>query len=155
MLRRPPRSTRTDTLFPYTTRFRSPELWLVSDERNDARPEAALGRLPHGSGFIYRHYHLEPGVRRARFLELARLARAFGHLVILASDAQTAREWGADGIYGAPQVPGPQVDSLFRLATAHVLAEVELANRCGADAVLISPVFATGRSEEHTSDLQS
>src|SRR3546814_20804077 len=24
MLRRPPRSTRTDTLFPYTTRFRSP-----------------------------------------------------------------------------------------------------------------------------------
>src|SRR3546814_13258801 len=90
MLRRPPRSTRTDTLFPYTTRFRSPELWLVSDERNDARPEAALGRLPHGSGFIYRHYHLEPGVRRARFLELARLARAFGHLVILASDAPTA-----------------------------------------------------------------
>src|SRR3546814_20314826 len=26
MIRRPPRSTRTDTLFPYTTRFRSPEL---------------------------------------------------------------------------------------------------------------------------------
>src|SRR3546814_8996321 len=25
MLRRPPRSTRTDTLFPYTTRFRSPD----------------------------------------------------------------------------------------------------------------------------------
>src|SRR3546814_11008500 len=24
MIRRPPRSTRTDTLFPYTTRFRSP-----------------------------------------------------------------------------------------------------------------------------------
>src|SRR3546814_8911702 len=26
MLRRPPRSTRTDTLFPYTTLFRSPEI---------------------------------------------------------------------------------------------------------------------------------
>src|SRR3546814_1779443 len=26
MLRRPPRSTRTDTLFPYTTLFRSPDL---------------------------------------------------------------------------------------------------------------------------------
>src|SRR3546814_17901058 len=26
MIRRPPRSTRTDTLFPYTTRFRSPAL---------------------------------------------------------------------------------------------------------------------------------
>src|SRR3546814_4094777 len=27
MIRRPPRSTRTDTLFPYTTLFRSPTLW--------------------------------------------------------------------------------------------------------------------------------
>src|SRR3546814_16672744 len=27
MIRRPPRSTRTDTLFPYTTLFRSPRLW--------------------------------------------------------------------------------------------------------------------------------
>src|SRR3546814_19477860 len=28
MIRRPPRSTRTDTLFPYTTLFRSPEAWV-------------------------------------------------------------------------------------------------------------------------------
>src|SRR3546814_17495148 len=28
MIRRPPRSTRTDTLFTYTTLFRSAELWL-------------------------------------------------------------------------------------------------------------------------------
>src|SRR3546814_5445776 len=27
MIRRPPRSTRTDTLFPYTTLFRSSQLW--------------------------------------------------------------------------------------------------------------------------------
>src|SRR3546814_7441238 len=27
MIRRPPRSTRTDTLFPYTTLFRSPGRW--------------------------------------------------------------------------------------------------------------------------------
>src|SRR3546814_3514493 len=29
MLRRPPRSTRTDTLFPYTTLFRSDQLTLI------------------------------------------------------------------------------------------------------------------------------
>src|SRR3546814_11558865 len=29
MIRRPPRSTRTDTLFPYTTLFRSVQPWLV------------------------------------------------------------------------------------------------------------------------------
>src|SRR3546814_5085137 len=28
MIRRPPRSTRTDTLFPYTTLFRAMEAWL-------------------------------------------------------------------------------------------------------------------------------
>src|SRR3546814_8423851 len=31
MIRRPPRSTRTDTLFPYTTLFRSPGQWLAID----------------------------------------------------------------------------------------------------------------------------
>src|SRR3546814_5098618 len=31
MIRRPPRSTRTDTLFPYTTLFRSPGLDQASD----------------------------------------------------------------------------------------------------------------------------
>src|SRR3546814_4465391 len=37
MIRRPPRSTRTDTLFPYTTLFRSrnpPDLVLVEAERH-------------------------------------------------------------------------------------------------------------------------
>src|SRR3546814_6544261 len=36
MIRRPPRSTRTDTLFPYTTLFRSPDplLGTTSDQDN-------------------------------------------------------------------------------------------------------------------------
>src|SRR3546814_11696895 len=33
MIRRPTRSTRTDTLFPYTTLFRSPRLWELASER--------------------------------------------------------------------------------------------------------------------------
>src|SRR3546814_3561959 len=36
MIRRPPRSTRTDTLFPYTTLFRS----IIRRERRDAEVEA-------------------------------------------------------------------------------------------------------------------
>src|SRR3546814_7626212 len=32
MIRRPPRSTRTDTLFPYTTLFRSPHLDVAADD---------------------------------------------------------------------------------------------------------------------------
>src|SRR3546814_9398353 len=44
MIRRPPRSTRTDTLFPYTTLFRSqdiPPLWLHPKRREgDARADS-------------------------------------------------------------------------------------------------------------------
>src|SRR3546814_6858351 len=50
MIRRPPRSTRTDTLFPYTTLFRSVRL----DERraHDARRRDVRGdgRTPRASG---------------------------------------------------------------------------------------------------------
>src|SRR3546814_2913762 len=39
MIRRPPRSTRTDTLFPYTTLFRS----RLNEIEDLGRPEAELG----------------------------------------------------------------------------------------------------------------
>src|SRR3546814_8390261 len=44
MLRRPPRSTRTDTLFPYTTLFRSARLLVrqIGDERF-LHPEHGVG----------------------------------------------------------------------------------------------------------------
>ena len=119
-----------------------PELWLLSDERNDAALEQALRRLPRGSGFIYRHYHLPPAQRVARWRTLLRVARARGHLAILADSALTAREWGADGIYGAPRALYP-TSRLVTLATAHSLRELAEANRVRADAVLLSPAFAT------------
>src|SRR3546814_2825878 len=36
MIRRPPRSTRTDTLFPYTTLFRSYRAWRARSGRREA-----------------------------------------------------------------------------------------------------------------------
>lgn len=120
-----------------------PDIWLISDKRNDAVLERALKRLPRGSGFIYRHYHLEGPERLARFLHLKRIARACDHIVILADSALTATEWGADGIYGAPRALNPRRGGLLHLATAHDLREVGLANRYGFDALLLSPVFGT------------
>lgn len=119
-----------------------PDLWLISDERNDAVLERALRRLPRGSGFIYRHYHLPPEQRLARWRVLLRLVRASGHVAILADSALTASEWGADGIYGAPRALYPTRD-LLTFATAHSLRELAQANRARADAVLLSPAFAT------------
>ena len=120
-----------------------PELWLLSDERNDARLEAALARLPRGSGFVYRHYHLSDPDRWNRFQELRRLCRANHHIVILADSALTAREWGADGIYGPPRALYPTRHDLLTIATAHDAREICDANRAKADAVMLSPAFAT------------
>ncbi len=120
-----------------------PDIWLISDERNDAVLESALRRLPRGSGFIYRHYHLDDPERWQQFRTLRRVARACDHTVILADSALTATEWGADGVYGAPRSLCPRRREMLHLATAHDLAEIGLANRLGADAVLLSPVFPT------------
>jgi thiamine-phosphate pyrophosphorylase len=118
-----------------------PRRWLVSDARNDAVLERALARLPSGSGFIFRHYHLPVAERRARFGKLLRIARKRGVWIMLAGPAAEARAWGADGAYGPVNVLkrgwGP------RLATAHSLAEIGAANRAGVDVILLSPAFAT------------
>lgn len=120
-----------------------PSVWLISDARNDAILGTALKRLPRGSGFIYRHYHLGDPKRWERFRTLRRAAKACGHTVILSDSALTATEWGADGIYGSPRSLWPRRAGLLHLATAHDMGELGLANRLGADAVLLSPVFAT------------
>src|SRR3546814_13928573 len=49
MIRRPPRSTRTDTLFPYTTLFRSDRAWSLTE---------ALFALPEDEK---RRYHIAGG----------------------------------------------------------------------------------------------
>src|SRR3546814_4309619 len=57
MIRRPPRSTRTDTLFPYTTLFRSPTIAEQVEgaaDTHDARPN-------NDDGVIFAHGHITEG----------------------------------------------------------------------------------------------
>lgn len=117
-----------------------PLLWLLSDARNDAALENALTQLPPGSGFVFRHYHLDAAHRAVRFANLARAARKGRHVVILADDARTAIAWGADGVYGESAL-SPGTDGLIRLATAHDGEELGAAS--AADGVFLSPVFPT------------
>lgn len=120
-----------------------PEHWLLSDERNDAVLDDALERLPRGSALVYRHYHLPPAQRLARFRALQRICYRRDHLVILADSALTAREWGAHGIYGAPRSLYPTRHDLITIAAAHNPGEIAQANRARADAVMLSPAFPT------------
>ncbi len=124
-------------------RRKLPRRWLLSDARNDHALETVLDALAPGSGFVFRHYHLAPDERRARFRALARICRRRGHLLVLADSAQTALEWGADAIYRTPLALSPRRAGLLTIATAHDLREIGAANRMGADAVMLSPVFCT------------
>src|SRR3546814_5003222 len=68
MIRRPPRSTRTDTLFPYTTLFRS--VSLVANDRTKIIDASTAHRV--ATGWTYGFPELEPGLRQqlssARFV---------------------------------------------------------------------------------------
>src|SRR3546814_6286437 len=71
MIRRPPRSTRTDTLFPYTTLFRSePIPWRLG-----------LTATAHGSGWM--HHVMASDTRDARWprpLHSPQIGRAHSEL---------------------------------------------------------------------------
>src|SRR3546814_13953502 len=71
MSRRPPRSTRTDTLFPYPTLFRSEAAWLGDDS------VAVIASDHHGEGSWYeaslRLIDATTGAERARYAPAAQI----------------------------------------------------------------------------------
>ena len=127
---------------PRQTLMILPVLWLVTDARTDAGLEAALRRLPAGSGLIFRHYHLPAAARARRFSQLLRICRQRRLVAVWAGAPAVARRLRADGCYGPPDLlaRGPR---LMRLVTAHSLRELARAGRARADVVLLSPVFPT------------
>jgi thiamine-phosphate pyrophosphorylase len=97
----------------------------------------ALDRLPRGSAVIFRHYRTAD--RRALFERVRALARRRGLVLLLAGTPREAARWRADGAHGRSahlRASRP----LLRTAPAHDARELA---RARADAVLVSPVFAT------------
>src|SRR3546814_17841698 len=80
MILRPPRSTRTDTLFPYTTLFRSPPL-LVAAERVAATVEQGVhGRRRVGPGdafWQFRRYSPGDAISRIDSRQTAKRTHTF------------------------------------------------------------------------------
>src|SRR3546814_3673523 len=97
MIRRPPRSTRTDTLFPYTTLFRS-----LDHHRNADAPLA---------GVAARH-----GVGRAMS---APYAEVIGDPIAQSKSPLIHRFWlGALGIAGRSEEHTSELQSLMRISYA-------------------------------------
>src|SRR3546814_2769783 len=73
MIRRPPRSTRTDTLFPYTTLFRS---WTcLRPVRPAGHPHPAQRSTPSNSGYSSRKSRLAKDRSEEHTSELQSLMR--------------------------------------------------------------------------------
>src|SRR3546814_1311635 len=74
MIRRPPRSTRTDTLFPYTTLFRSPQ----PPERPVAPPSVTAPAIPQAQrieafvDYTAQTYGVDPAKIRATLAQAER-----------------------------------------------------------------------------------
>src|SRR3546814_17233319 len=77
MIRRPPRSTRTDTLFPYTTLFRSPEHKAFADayrKRYNETPK--VGSVVGYASLM----SIAAGIKRAGSTDTEKLVDAFAGL---------------------------------------------------------------------------
>src|SRR3546814_12932960 len=107
MERRPPRSTRTDTLFPYTTLFRSYILapqrlregdTIVSAERADVKPGNAMPLRSIQIGTIVHNVEMKPGgggkMARAAgtYVQLVGRDRGYGLLKLASGEVRMVRQ---------------------------------------------------------------
>lgn len=112
-----------------------PRCWLMVDARLGARVPAIVAAMPPRSAVVVRPYAMQAGGRMAQIMAIRRVARAKRHLLLIAGGGPEA---GFDGRHG----DGRRTKGFLSLPV-HDRRELANANRRGADAVLISPVWST------------
>jgi thiamine-phosphate pyrophosphorylase len=121
----------------------------MTDAARLADPAPAIVGLPRGGAVILRHYD-DPN-REALARSLLKLTRPAGIRLLIAGDARLARRLGADGLH-LPERMARRGRTHWRAwrrpgwlitAAAHSPAALWRAGKAGADAALLSPVFAT------------
>ena len=123
-------------------------LVAVTDDARGGDPLALAARLPAGSLMIFRHY--EAKTRAELAAKLAILCRSRRIKLLVAGDPDLAMQVRA-GLHlpeGLAAKASPRIRLWVRrggilTAAAHRRAALSHAARLGADAALLSPVFAT------------
>jgi thiamine-phosphate pyrophosphorylase len=111
----------------------------MTDERQGDALWTALGRLPRGSGVVFRHFCLPRAERRALFERVRALCRRRHLLLVVAGTGHALDIGRAEGRHE----PGPRRSPGLRTAPAHDVREMRAAERAGAALVFLSPVFPT------------
>lgn len=134
----PPRTARGRTL---------PALLFFTDPARVPNPEAVAETLPRGAGIVFRAYGAPDAVERG--LRLRAIAHGRGLLLLVGAHPALAEAIGADGLHMperlAAEIPRLRAEHGRWLITAaaHDTDAVRAAERAGADAVVVSPVFAS------------
>jgi len=123
-----------------------PPLILITDRDRLPDPLSAAARLPRGAAVLLRDYDMPDRASLAR--KLAKLCRRRGLRLLIAGDARLAAAVHADGIHlseTAARRPLRRHFGRARLATVacHNAVSLQHAERRGADACLLSPMFKT------------
>lgn len=114
----------------------------MTDARRAPHPECIARILPPGAAVILRDYD-DP--RRAGLAARLRvICAARGVLLLVGADASLARRIGADGVHLPEWAPAQDIPGgMIVTASAHDRAGLAAAAAKGAQAVLLSPAFAT------------
>src|SRR3546814_9816201 len=129
MIRQPPISTRTDTLFPYTALFRSLAVGIVAvgvDGRNGA--DAARRRPGARAGVVRRRNALAPLDQRPDFTTVVDDGlHAFEHayLQMKLPTLITARRRDANPFTVQPKMPGRPIAPPYSAAQRSILADLK------------------------------
>jgi thiamine-phosphate pyrophosphorylase len=127
-----------------------PGIVVMTDAARAPDPTEALTRAPRGAAVIYRAYNIRPG--RTELARLGKLARRKGGRLLVAGDLLAGASPGVGGLHLPEHVVRQSTERRFArrpkpefliTAAAHSESAVIAAARAGADAVFISPVFAT------------
>ncbi|MBI1405041.1 MAG: thiamine monophosphate synthase [Caulobacter sp.] len=124
-----------------------PRLLFLTDPARTPDPEAVVARLPPGVGVIFRAFGANDAVDQGR--RLRALTRQRGLILLAGADPDLALAIAADGLHlpqrslaDLPARRAARPDWILT-AAAHDRAAAVAAAKGGADAVLVSPVFAS------------
>lgn len=124
-----------------------PRLFFFTDPARVPDPEAVVRRLPRGAGVVFRAFGAPDATERGR--RLAHICRRRGLTLLAGADARLASRIGAAGVH-LPERRAGAATGLKRArpawivtGAAHSAAAIQRAHRAGADAVFVSPVFAS------------
>jgi len=124
-----------------------PRLWLFTDPQRLADPRPIMAAAAPGLGIVFRHF----GAGNAAEIgaELRRCARRHGHLFFIGEDWRLAAALRADGVH-LPERCAHRAGALARAfphwrisAAAHSPRAIRRAVAFGAQALFVSPVFAS------------